>query len=166
MKYTFFTIPARYPASAQDELNAFLSRHRIVYVDKQLVADGADSFWSICVSWLDGEAALSMSNSKQKPRVDYKEILSETDFTRYLQLHALRKEWAKQHTIPTYNIFTNEQLAAMVQQRVQSKAELQAIEGVGKARLDKYGDIFLQKLRELWIDEAIDKADEAEKNQP
>jgi superfamily II DNA helicase RecQ len=151
MKYKFFAIPARSPAAAEDELNAFCSSHRVTFIDKHLVADGADSFWSVCVSWLDGEAAPSeLANNRNKPAIDYKNVLSPTDFSLYLELRNYRKELAEQQNVPPYALFTNDQLANMIQQRVNSKSALQRIPGVGKSRIDKYGDAFLHRLNELW----------------
>lgn len=147
MKYKFFSIPARAPETAEAALNAFCSQHRVSFVEKQLVADGADSFWSVCVSWQDGEAAPSMASPlASQPKVDYKELLSGEDFSAYLELRNFRKGMAEAKGVPSYALFTNDQLAAMVQQRVSSKDALQAIPGVGKSRVDKYGDAFLQKL--------------------
>lgn len=168
MKYKFFAIPARNPATVEAELNAFCSSHRVGYIDKHLVADGADSFWSVCVSWLGGEEApssASTGNHNHKHRVDYKEVLSEADFGFYLDLHSFRKTLAEEHNVPSYALFTNDQLAAMVQQRIHTKAGLQTIEGVGKARLDKYGEVFLQKLEEMWAGEQENTADETGEDQ-
>lgn len=151
MKFKFFAIPARYPEAAEAELNAFCSQHRISYIDKHLVANGADSFWSICISWLEGEAASSgFAANRSKPSVDYKQILTEADFAMYLELRNYRKELADQQNVPPYALFTNEQLAAMIRQRIRSKTELADIPGVGKSRIDKYGEVFLQKLKTLW----------------
>lgn len=167
MKYKFFAIPARHPVAAEDDLNAFCSSHRISFIDKQLITDGADSFWSVCVTWMDGEAAPSTTSEHRKQhRVDYKEILSEADFGLYLELHSFRKGLAEQHNVPTYALFTNDQLAEMVRQRVSNKAGLQKIEGVGKARIDNYGEAFLQKLQALWAGEQGETPDETGADQP
>ena len=167
MKYKFFAIPARFPEVAEAELNAFCSQHRICFIDKQLVNDGDDSFWSICVSWLEGEAAPSVSaDSRNKPSVDYKQILNDADFSVYLELRNYRKLLAEQQSLPAYALFTNEQLAAMVQQRVITKADLMHIPGVGKSRIDKYGDSFLLKLNELWSRDSGRPVDETDIDQP
>ncbi len=137
MKYKFFVIPACNPEASEAALNAFCSRHRISFIEKHLVVDGADSFWSICIAWLDGEAAATVStDNRSRPKVDYKEILSETDFSLYLELRNFRKELAELQNVPPYALFTNEQLATMVQQRVNTKAALMQIPGVGKSRID------------------------------
>jgi len=49
---------------------------------------------------------------------------------------------------PSYAVFTNEQLAEMVQRRVASAAALREISGVGEARIEKYGAAFLDILKE------------------
>lgn len=164
MKYKFFTIPACHPESAEEALNSFCSQHRVSFVEKYLVTDGADSFWSVCVTWQDGEAAPSAGHQK-KPSVDYKQILSETDFDAYVELRNVRKELAENQGVPPYALFTNEQLAAIVQQRISSKAALQAIPGVGKSKVEKYGDAFLQKLAEIRARDMRVTSDEAHPDQ-
>jgi hypothetical protein len=54
----FFTIPALAPAAAQETLNQFLAQHRVVTMEKQWLAAGADSHWVICVTVAAGQAAL------------------------------------------------------------------------------------------------------------
>lgn len=53
MKFQFFTIPVHDPQTATDEMNAFLAAHRMVTMERQFVADGANSLWSICVSYVE-----------------------------------------------------------------------------------------------------------------
>jgi superfamily II DNA helicase RecQ len=50
-----------------------------------------------------------------------------------------RSERSKREGVPPYVICTNRQFAAMVKARPQSLATLAEIEGVGKAKLEKYG---------------------------
>lgn len=52
MKFRFFAIAAQMPES--EALNTFCARHRIVSVEKQFVAQSTESFWSVCVTYLDG----------------------------------------------------------------------------------------------------------------
>lgn len=150
MKYKFFTIPAINPEAAEGELNRFCSRHRVAFVEKQLIVDGADSFWSVCVTYQEGES--NAFTDQRKPRIDYKKVLNEEEFGWYLSLRELRKEVAGRDAIPAYAVFTNEQLATMIQQRISSKTALQKVAGIGKKRVEKYGDAFLQKLNECWED--------------
>jgi superfamily II DNA helicase RecQ len=80
-------------------------------------------------------------------KVDYKEVLNADDFAVFARLRVWRKDVAQQEGIPLYTVFTNEQLAQIVQQRVQTKADLQANAGVGDARVEKYGPRLLEVLQ-------------------
>jgi superfamily II DNA helicase RecQ len=144
MRYQFFIIPAQNHAAAQRELNNFCAAHRVLNVEKAFAADGQRSFWSVCVTWLDGGGEKSQ---RPKSRVDYKEILDEKDFAVFAKLRTLRKRIADKEGLPVYALFSNEQLAAMVQKRITTHAVLGTLDGVGKARLEKYGQVFLELLR-------------------
>jgi superfamily II DNA helicase RecQ len=145
MKYRFFTIPAHAPEETQETLNSFCAQHRVAAVEKQFVADGHGSFWSICVSYLEQD---NKSAVPRRSKIDYRELLNEQDFAMFAKLRALRKSLAEQEGIPAYALFTNEQLAAMVRQRITSSSALGAIEGIGKSRIEKYGKAFIAILSE------------------
>lgn len=155
MPYKFFMISALDPKQAEAELNAFCVGHRAVDIDRQFVADGAKSFWSVCVNWVsskDGLSALDVGG-KRKPKVDYKDLLSADDFVVYSELRNLRKEVAQRDGTAVYNVFTNQQLFEIVDQSITTKVGLLELEGVGQVRVDKYGDLFLQRLNELTANE-------------
>ncbi|MGD9209457.1 MAG: HRDC domain-containing protein [Desulfobacteraceae bacterium] len=144
MKYQFFVIPAQNPKTAQEELNRFCDGCRVVNMEKAFVANGDRSFWSVCVTWLEKEQG---KQSSIKNRVDYREVLSEKDFAIFVKLRNLRKSIAEQEGVPIYAVFTNEQLAVMVQKKVLTPTAFGAIGGIGKMRLEKYGEAFLNVLR-------------------
>ena len=58
------------------------------------------------------------------------------EFDVFSQLRQLRKEMAEAEAVPVYALFTNEQLAQMVQRRCRTKSELLGIEGVGEAKVE------------------------------
>jgi superfamily II DNA helicase RecQ len=116
----------------------------VVNVEKAFVANGDRSFWSVCVTWMDGAGE---KGSRPKSRVDYKEVLNEKDFAIYVKLRTLRKTIAEKEGLPLYALFSNEQLAAMVQKKIATRTALGAVDGVGKARLEKYAEPFLGVLR-------------------
>lgn len=145
MHMQFFTIPIGDARGATEELNTFLATHRIVHTERQFVADGANSVWSICVSYLEGDAgrAATAIPDKRAKKIDYREALSESEFAVFAQLRALRKTLADQEGVPVYALFTNEHLADMVRQRVRTVEALKSLDGVGQGRIDKYGEAFL-----------------------
>jgi superfamily II DNA helicase RecQ len=146
VKLRFFAVPMLDGDEESQELNRFLSMNRVLQVERHFVADGPRSAWAICVSYLDrgGRPALEHAQGK---RVDFREILSEADFAVFVKLRNLRKSMAERDGLPAYTFFTNEQLAAMVQQRVTSLKALEEIPGVGPARVKKYGAAFLEILK-------------------
>ena len=147
MNMQFFTIPMADPHAAAETLNAFLAAHRVVHVDRHFVAEGANSLWSICVSYIEGESRPPSAERRQQKKIDYREVLSEAEFATFAKLRALRKTLADQEGVPAYALFTNEQLADMVRRPVLSLAGLASIDGVGQARVEKYGSAFLQLLQ-------------------
>ncbi|MES9857461.1 MAG: HRDC domain-containing protein [Sedimenticola sp.] len=141
----FFTVNALFPQQGEDELNGFCGSVRVVSIEKQFVAAGEQSFWSVCVTYAGGQAVTG--GSTNRPKVDYRELLNDKDFALYAQLRSLRKELAEAAGIPAYGVFNNEQLAEMVRKRVDSLAMLEKIEGIGKAKVEKYGAGFIEALQ-------------------
>jgi superfamily II DNA helicase RecQ len=149
MRLHFVTVPIHGSSAAEQELNQFLATHRILSVDRQLVADGPRSAWAVCVTYVDAAAPAPALDAQGKRRVDYRELLSDADFQVFARLRDLRKRLAERDGVPPYALFTNEQLAEMVRHRACSAADLQRIDGVGPARVEKYGAAFLDVLHAL-----------------
>lgn len=146
MQLRFFTIPVHGGDAAADELNRFFGSHRIVAVERSFIQDGANSAWSLCVSF--DPAGEGRPQTGKRGRIDYREVLNEQDFAVFARLRTLRKDLADREGIPAYALFTNEQLAEMVQRRVQTQTALREIPGIGEARVEKYGEAFLNLLRD------------------
>ena len=72
--------------------------------------------------------------------------VSEADLPLFNALRDWRAERAKRDGIPPYMICTNKQLAAMVNARPGSLSRLGSIDGIGKAKLDNYGQELLALL--------------------
>ena len=143
MALKFFHVPCRGGASEEAELNRFLGGHRVLAVDRELAPDGAASYWALCVDFLEtGTEAVVPGGSK----IDYKEILPPEQFTVFARLRQLRKDLAEKEGVPVYAVFTNEQLAGMVRQPCKTAADLRKIEGIGDARVEKYGAAMLAAL--------------------
>ena len=53
---------------------------------------------------------------------------------------------AEKEGVPVYVIFSNEQLADLVKRRVGTKAGMKETEGVGEARVEKYGAAVLERM--------------------
>jgi superfamily II DNA helicase RecQ len=111
----------------------------VLSIDRRWVEQGATSFWTFCVDYLDGEAIGSAGDRGVRGKVDYKEVLSPDEFTVFAKLRGARKEIAQAEAVPVYTIFTNEQLAQMVKARAATKGDLEKIAGLEDGRIEKYG---------------------------
>ena len=151
MGFKFFVIPIHASEEIETELNHFLLTHRVISVNRQFIADGSNSCWAMCIEFISGknvEGTVKYSPLSRN-RIDYKSILSPDEFTVYSQLRALRKEIAQIEAVPVYTLFTNEQLAQIVQRKCQSKSDLIGIEGVSEVKVEKYLDKLLNILHPL-----------------
>ena len=148
MSIRIFQIPARGCEETEAELNQFLASHRVLAMERHLVAVGENSYWAICVDYLErGAGGKATSTKNQRARVDYKELLSPEEFAQFAELRNLRKELAQEDGVPIYAVLTNEQLAQIVQQRVGSKTDLEKVAGIGEGRVAKYGDRIMSLLQ-------------------
>ncbi|MBF8271341.1 MAG: ATP-dependent DNA helicase RecQ [Magnetococcales bacterium] len=150
MQIRFFTVPVHGGDAAAGLLNQFLSGHRVLSMDRSFVQDGPNSAWSFCVHF-EASAGSPITMPGKRPKVDYKEVLNDQDFAVFARLRDLRKERSESEGVPAYALFTNEQLAEMVQRRVTTPSALLEISGIGDARVEKYGEDFLKLLRELLV---------------
>lgn len=143
MSYAFFRISTASSATDQEVLNQFLKTHCVVQVDRQFHNAGPDGYWCFCIQWEErGEDTNKRPNSK----IDYKTVLTDSQFGVFSKLRDKRKEIAEKDGVPVYAVATNEQLAEMVKMQSATKGSLLAIAGFGASKVDRYGNDFLQLL--------------------
>lgn len=152
MQMRVFAIPMDGDDEATEELNRFLRGQKVLSVEKVAVVDKGRHYWSVCIEYLPrrGHEAASSGGSaavhSQKPRIDYREILSKDEFARFAKLRDLRRQLAEADGVPVYNVLNNAQLAAIARVVPQTKTELAKTEGLGTAKLERYGDALLALL--------------------
>jgi ATP-dependent DNA helicase RecQ len=107
-------------------------------------------------SWplLRGEQTLTMARPRIKaeaPRKTPRRKTGDIDANPELfeQLRVLRKKLADQAGAPPYIIFSDKALAEMAAKLPTDKTAFLAIHGVGFAKLEKYGDVFLNEIKEF-----------------
>ena len=148
MPFRIFLIPVLYSDEATEELNAFIAGHRVAHIERKWIDQGAQSAYVFCVEYVlasptrDGNPRSQLSRNQ----IDYKTILSPDEFTIFSLLRHLRKELSQQEGVPVFALFSNEQLAQMVQRRCASKSDLLGIEGIGEAKVEKYSEKLLATL--------------------
>jgi superfamily II DNA helicase RecQ len=155
MALHFFRVLVSDGVQEQEALNQFLAQNHVVDIEKEFVSDGLKSHWAVCVtvartsvSSINNNPASQKSSDRKRSSIDYKEVLSPSDFEVYAALRELRKQVAKDEGVPAYVIFTNAQLASMVTEKVSSKQALASINGIGEARVDKHAETFVSCLQE------------------
>jgi len=151
MQYQFFSIPALYAEKSPtvEEMNAFLRSHRILTVKRELIAAAIDSFWSICIEYVENSDPGNIGkNGYSKPKVDYRTILSEEAFALFRILRECRKQIAEEEAIPPFAIFLDEHLAEMTKLQELTEKSLLSVPGVGEKKVEKYGKHFLELLEQ------------------
>lgn len=149
MPFAFFQVPTDASPEVAASLNAFLRSHRIVRVTRQWCEAGRESAWAFCVEYLEGGAPGGGSPfaGTATTKVDYKEILPPEQFEVFARLRTLRKTLSEREGQPVFAIFTNAQLAEIVQRGCQTLEDLKAIAGIGEARAARYGTEVLAVLQ-------------------
>ena len=137
-QYRTFFVPLGDGGEAQEALNAFLRSKRVLGVERVFARTG----WAFCVEWLEG----GRDTARNPPKVDYREALSPADFEVFSRLRRKRKELAESDGVQVYTVMTNEQLAEMVKLGAAKPEDLRRIEGIGDARIAKYGTDFVAEI--------------------
>ncbi len=150
MQFKSFVIPVADSAKLEAEMNAFLRSHKIITLTKEFILNGENSAWSILAEYIDD----SITDEKLKAAVDYKEALSKEDFALFSYLRDERKKIADAQKIPVYVIFTNAQLAEIAEKKPETQAALAEIQGIGKGKCEKYGELLLTALKNFKNHEA------------
>jgi superfamily II DNA helicase RecQ len=141
MQVKIFTIPILGGEAFNEEMNAFLRGHRIISVEDQLVQGSGGGWWVFKVQYAEGAVA-----DREKPRVDYRQVLDEPAFKRFTALREIRKKIAKDDAVPAYVIFTDEELSELAKLELLTEASMKSVKGIGEQKLEKYGRFFLQPL--------------------
>lgn len=111
---------------------------------------------------LRGEVALSLAKPRleivKKSRlnryarsINLSTILSYEERILFTNLKRLRKSIADAEDIPPYIVFSDATLLEMVQTKPESKKQLINVTGVGNIKLEKYGNLFLDEIKEFII---------------
>ena len=127
--------------------------------DKELLSARAHFFVKhetpyllVFLTYLPGSKTFDTAGKKQRDA--WREILSEDDLPLFNTLRDWRAERAKAEGIPPYIICTNLQLAQIVSHHPASLSALGTIEGIGKAKLEKYGKELLSLLKPPKLDDS------------
>ena len=145
MAYRTFRLSAGCSAPEAEELNGFLRKHRVLAIRKEWMAQAPEGGWSFCVEY-EERASDNRQAGPMVGKIDYREVLPADQFEVFSRLRNLRKALAEREAVPVFTVFTNAQLAEMVTMPVKTTADVGKIDGVGEARVAKYGKEILAEL--------------------
>lgn len=148
-QWKFFRIPVNGACQTEEEFNRFLRSRRVLAVHREFVVQGESSYWALAVEHLaDTQHVPSGKDGSKREKIDYREVLSPDEFSRFARLREWRKQKGQVEAVPVYTILTNEQMADVIRSNCCTKADLAKIEGIGAGRLDRYGADLLSFLTE------------------
>ena len=125
----------------------FLAGKELVRWEAHFITTKNDHYWTILVEYVPtapGSPKSLGSEGTKKRNESYKDIMTEQDWPLFTNLREWRGETSKKEGVPPYILFTNLQLAKIAVTRPTSLNALQGINGIGKAKREKYGNDVLR----------------------
>lgn len=131
-------------------------RHQMILAHFDEIMAPCDTSCDVCTGVtpadLAAEALSSMAPVKGGTRTRSKHVqstapLGSDDEELFQRLRTLRKELADRQGLPAYIVFSDKVLVEMARSRPSTDGEMLDISGVGPAKLEKYGDAFMEIVR-------------------
>jgi superfamily II DNA helicase RecQ len=120
-------------------LDDFLKNVQLIASSEHFFCDGSKHYISFVLKYeLSENKMVSTKNS------EWKQALSVESAGVFALLKSWRFQKAKSEGVPPFVVFTNNQLCAIANSRPQSLTDLARINGVGEAKIKKYGEQILQ----------------------
>jgi len=94
------------------------------------------------------EKLFEAQNENGAAFIETKKAPSEIDENLLDKLKKLRKEIAAKDSVPAYIVFSDASLRDMCRKKPVSLVQFSAVNGVGNVKLDKYGELFTNLIRE------------------
>ena len=113
----------------------FFMRHEVPYL-------------AVIVSYNLHTVEQPKSDGKKERDESWRELLAPEDMPIFNAMRDWRNEASRRKGIAPYIICTNRQLAEIIQRKVGSKNQLAQIEGIGKAKIENYGDDIIALMKE------------------
>lgn len=145
MQYKKFVLPLNDDGAQEAELNRFLRGHRVLKVETHY--SEADALWAFLVCYLDGEQRDTAPQARRSntERFDPSKELNEEQMARYSRYADARLRLARRDGVKAFVVFTNRELAELArQEETLTVAMLRQMDGMGEARIEKYGRDFLR----------------------
>ncbi len=93
---------------------------------------------------------ISINESEKKEKEVDDIVLSDEDLNLFEKLKKVRLDFAKEEDVPAYFVFSNKVLKRIALYKPQSKKNMLKIKWIKEKKFEKYGQIFIDKIKELW----------------
>lgn len=154
MQIKVFSVPLLDSLEINEELNKFLRSIKVLDIKKEFVNNSDGCFWTFCISYFPIDSSLgNYSAIPRKEKVDYRTVLSEEEFVRFNLMRKVRKIVAENDSVPPYAVFTDAELAEIAKDETIELSVLMEIKGIGKKKVDRYGERFCAEYLRLLNDE-------------
>ncbi|MBK8194556.1 MAG: HRDC domain-containing protein [Lewinellaceae bacterium] len=141
MQIRIFNIQIPGGEALNEEMNVFLRSKKIISVEDQVVQSGQGAFWCYSIKYID-DVTIS---DRDKPKVDYRQVLDEVTFRRFSALRDIRRKVAKDDAVPAYVVFSDEELAELAKLDPLTGVGMKSVKGIGEKKVEKYGHFFIPK---------------------
>lgn len=136
-------------------MNQFLRGHKVLEVGQEIIQNERGASWCFCVRYIEGSLSTDTpsingkSKSGTKEKVDYREILDEATFATFSKLRKCRKQIAEAEAIPAYAVFLDAELAEMATLVFVNMETIATVNGIGAAKLQKYGTRLIESYEQI-----------------
>lgn len=144
MQIKLFTVPVGLVNDHNDEINLFLRTNKVVEFEKKLVENEKGAFWCFYISYIP----VNSYDKEQKEKIDYMKVLDEKTFKIFSKLREVRKKISTDEGVSAFVVFTDAELAEISRLPEITIKNMQGIKGIGQKKIEKYGDLMLQAIKE------------------
>ena len=139
------------------ELRDFLKDKEVLSVRDHFFVKDEMPYVTVIVTYNllrpEAEEPARSTRSARDRRDAWRELLEEQDWPIFNELRDWRNKQAREEGIPPYVICTNRQLADIAHRRPESLSKLATVEGLGKAKLGRYGAALLKIVEANAVDD-------------
>ena len=109
-------------------------------VEQRFFQNEKSGCWSFCIRYITNTG---LGNGKGK--VDYRQVLSNSEFAVFSRLREIRKMLALDDGVPAYAVFTDEELAGVARLPELTESTISSIPGIGEKKIARYGKQMLKQ---------------------
>lgn len=143
MQIKIFDLSAQGSEEEQDKFNKFIRSQKVVDIDRQFYLSSDNiGHWSVFVTYIPNiQQSLQSNSNERREKIDYKELLSEEEFDKFVKLRSIRKKIANDDAVPAYAVFTDAELSQIARMPNVESGLMRQITGIGEKRIEKYGNL-------------------------